>query len=134
MTPVNVKLDQREVDGLDAAISHGLANNRSDAIRIALKRQIRDWERQRIDEAWAKVVPSDDDEFGELNDSAKAGWSDLDSGTWLAPNRSAVKSGGQRQEQNRDLSWWSQGTPWIVCSAKSWFCRELQTSEAGPTK
>jgi Arc/MetJ-type ribon-helix-helix transcriptional regulator len=81
MTPVNVKLDQREVDGLDAAISHGLANNRSDAIRIALKRQIRDWERQRIDEAWAKVVPSDDDEFGELNDSAKAGWSDLDSGT-----------------------------------------------------
>ena len=79
MTPVNVKLEQREVDGLDAAISEGLATNRSEAIRIALKRQIRDWERQRIDAAWAKVLPLDEDEFGEFNNSAKAGWGDLDS-------------------------------------------------------
>jgi Arc/MetJ-type ribon-helix-helix transcriptional regulator len=78
MTPVNVKLEQREVDGLDAAISRGLATNRSEAIRIALKRQIRDWERQQIDAAWDKVLPLDDDEFGELNNSAKTGWGDLD--------------------------------------------------------
>ncbi len=78
MTPVNVKLEQREVDGLDAAISQGLAANRSEAIRIALKRQILDWERQRIDAAWDKVLPLDEDEFGELNASAKAGWGDLD--------------------------------------------------------
>jgi Arc/MetJ-type ribon-helix-helix transcriptional regulator len=81
MTPVNVKLEQREVDGLDAAISQGLATTRSEAIRIALKRQILDWERQRIDAAWAKVLPLDDDEFGELNTSAKTGWGDLDSGS-----------------------------------------------------
>ena len=78
MTPVNVKLEQREVDGLDAAISLGLATNRSDAIRIALKRQILEWQRERIDTAWAKVLPLDEDEFGELNTSAKAGWGDLD--------------------------------------------------------
>ncbi len=78
MTPVNVKLEQREVDGLDAAISQGLATNRSEAIRIALKRQILEWERQRIDAAWAKVLPLDDDEFSELNHSAKSGWGDLD--------------------------------------------------------
>ena len=78
MTPVNVKLEQREVDGLATAISQGLAANRSEAIRIALKRQILDWERQRIDAAWDEVLPLDEDEFGELNASAKAGWGDLD--------------------------------------------------------
>jgi hypothetical protein len=36
------------------------------------------WERQRIDAAWDKVLPLDEDEFGELNASAKAGWGDLD--------------------------------------------------------
>jgi Arc/MetJ-type ribon-helix-helix transcriptional regulator len=78
MTPVNVKLEQREVEGLDIAIAQGLAANRSEAIRIALKRQIRDWERQRIDAAWAKVLPLDHDKFSEMNSAAKAGWSDLD--------------------------------------------------------
>lgn len=78
MTPVNVKLEQREVDGLDAAISQGLAANRSEAIRIALKRQIRDWQRQKLDDAWAKVLPTNEDEFSEMNNAAKAGWADLD--------------------------------------------------------
>jgi Arc/MetJ-type ribon-helix-helix transcriptional regulator len=78
MTPVNVKLEKREVEGLDAAISQGLATNRSDAIRIALKRQIHDWERKRLDAAWARVLLADGDEFGELNNSAKSGWTDLD--------------------------------------------------------
>jgi Arc/MetJ-type ribon-helix-helix transcriptional regulator len=81
MSPVNVKLDEHEVLGLDAAVLEGRALNRSDAIRIALKQQLRIWEQERWDDAWNAVVPDPSgefDEFDELNTRARKGWDDME--------------------------------------------------------
>ena len=80
MSAVNVKMDDHELKRLDAAISVGMALNRSDAIRIALRRLIEEWDRQRWDDAWSKAVPEAVDEFASLNDRAAGGWSELDGG------------------------------------------------------
>lgn len=79
MSPLNVKLDDREVARLDEAIARGFAVNRSDAMRIALRRQLLAWDRQAWDDAWARAVPDESDEFADLNVRAVSGWADLDS-------------------------------------------------------
>jgi Arc/MetJ-type ribon-helix-helix transcriptional regulator len=78
MSPLNVKLDDREVARLDDAIARGFAANRSDAMRIALRSQLLAWDRQVWDDAWARAVPDESDEFAELNSRAVSGWADLD--------------------------------------------------------
>lgn len=78
MPPLNVKLDDRDIERLDDAIERGCAANRSDALRIALRAQLREWDRQAWDEAWARAVPDEADEFGDLSTRAVAGWIDLD--------------------------------------------------------
>lgn len=75
---MNVKLDDRDVVRLDDAIARGLAANRSDAIRTALRRQLIEWDNKAWDDAWALAVPDDPDEFAELNSRSIAGWADLD--------------------------------------------------------
>jgi Arc/MetJ-type ribon-helix-helix transcriptional regulator len=78
MSPVNVKLDDQDVVRLDQAIARGHAANRSDAIRLALRRQLSEWDRKVWDDAWAKAVPDEVDEFADLNRQSIAGWADLD--------------------------------------------------------
>jgi Arc/MetJ-type ribon-helix-helix transcriptional regulator len=78
MSPLNVKLDDREVARLDDAIARGFAANRSDAMRIALRSQLLAWDRQVWDDAWARAVPDESDEFAELNSRAVSGWAELD--------------------------------------------------------
>ncbi len=78
MSPVNVKLDDRDVARLDEAVVRGLAANRSDAVRIALRRQLLEWDRQAWDDAWSCAVPDEADEFVDLNARAVGGWADLD--------------------------------------------------------
>ena len=75
---MNVKLDDRDVVRLDDAIARGLAANRSDAIRTALRRQLIERDNKSWDDAWARAVPDDPDEFAELNSRTIAGWADLD--------------------------------------------------------
>lgn len=78
MSALNVKLDDRDVERLDGAIARGLASNRSDALRIALRRQLLEWDHQAWDDAWARAVPDTQDEFADFNRQTIAGWSDLD--------------------------------------------------------
>ncbi len=81
MSPLNVKLDDREVARLDEAIARGFAANRSDAMRIALRSQLLAWDRQAWDDAWAQAVPGEldgPDEFADQNAGAVSGWGDLD--------------------------------------------------------
>lgn len=81
MSPLNVKLDDRDVARLDEAIARGQAANRSDAMRIALRNQLLTWDRQAWDDAWARAVPGEideTDEFADVNSRATAGWADLD--------------------------------------------------------
>ena len=78
MSPLNVKLDDREVARLDEAIARGFAANRSDAMRIALRSQLLAWDRQAWDDAWAQAVPDKSDEFADLHASAVDRWADLD--------------------------------------------------------
>lgn len=78
MPPVNVKLDDRDMARLDEAIARGLAANRSDAVRIALRRQLIEWDRKAWDDAWSRVLPDESDEFADLNAQAVVGWADLD--------------------------------------------------------
>jgi Arc/MetJ-type ribon-helix-helix transcriptional regulator len=78
MSPLNVKLDDRDVARLDQAIAAGLAANRSDAVRIALRRQLVEWDRKAWDDAWSRALPDESDEFVDLNARAVAGWVDLD--------------------------------------------------------
>jgi Arc/MetJ-type ribon-helix-helix transcriptional regulator len=78
MSALNVKLDDRDVARLDGAISLGLAANRSDAVRIALRRQLIEWDRRAWDDAWSRAVADESDEFVDLNTRAVAGWADLD--------------------------------------------------------
>jgi Arc/MetJ-type ribon-helix-helix transcriptional regulator len=79
MSPLNVKLDDRDVARLDEAIERGFAANRSDAMRIALRSQLLAWDRQAWDDAWARAVPDQSDEFADLNARAVSGWAGLDS-------------------------------------------------------
>ncbi len=78
MPPVNVKLDDRDMARLDEVIARGLAANRSDAVRIALRRQLIEWDRKAWDDAWSRVLPDESDEFVDLNAQAVVGWADLD--------------------------------------------------------
>lgn len=78
MSALNVKLDDRDVARLDEAISRGLATNRSDAIRIALRSQLIQWDRQAWDDAWSRALPDETDEFADLNARAVVGWADLE--------------------------------------------------------
>jgi Arc/MetJ-type ribon-helix-helix transcriptional regulator len=81
MSPLNVKLEDREVARLDEAIARGFAANRSDALRIALRSQLLAWDRQAWDDAWARALPDQSDlpdEFADQNASAVSGWADLD--------------------------------------------------------
>jgi Arc/MetJ-type ribon-helix-helix transcriptional regulator len=78
MAALNVKLDDRDVARLDEAIALGLAANRSDAMRIALRRQLVEWDRKSWDDAWARAVVDELDEFVDLNTRAVAGWAELD--------------------------------------------------------
>ena len=78
MPPVNVKLDDRDMARLDEVIARGLAANRSDAVRIALRRQLIEWDRKIWDDAWSRVLPDESDEFVDLNAQAVVGWADLD--------------------------------------------------------
>lgn len=78
MSPLNVKLDDRDVARLDEAIGRGFAANRSHAMRIALRSQLLAWDRQAWDDAWARAVPDESNEFADQNLRAVAGWVDLD--------------------------------------------------------
>jgi Arc/MetJ-type ribon-helix-helix transcriptional regulator len=78
MLPLNVKLEDRDVARLDEAIGRGLAANRSDAMRIALRRQLIEWDRKAWDDAWSRALPDEADEFVDLNDRAVTAWADLD--------------------------------------------------------
>jgi Arc/MetJ-type ribon-helix-helix transcriptional regulator len=81
MSPLNVKLEDRDVARLDDAIARGFAVNRSDAMRIALRSQLHAWDQQAWDDAWARAVPDESDssdEFADLNARAVSGWADLD--------------------------------------------------------
>lgn len=78
MSALNVRLDDRDVARLDQAIARGLAANRSDAIRIALRSQLMQWDREAWDDAWSCALPDETDEFADLNARAFAGWADLD--------------------------------------------------------
>ena len=82
MSALNVKLDDRDVARLDEAISRGLATNRSDAIRIALRSQLIQWDRQAWDDAWSRALPDETDEFADLNARAVVGWADLEGDAW----------------------------------------------------
>ncbi len=78
MSPVNVKLDDRDMARVDEVIARGFAANRSDAIRIALRRQLIEWDRQTWDDAWSRALPDEADEFVDLSARAVAGWAELD--------------------------------------------------------
>lgn len=79
MSPLNVKLEDRDIARLDEAIARGFAANRSDAMRIALRGQLLAWDRQAWDDAWAQAVPSELDEFTDQNARTVGAWTDLDS-------------------------------------------------------
>jgi Arc/MetJ-type ribon-helix-helix transcriptional regulator len=81
MTPVNVKLDDLDIEKLDSAIASGFATNRSSVIRLALQRQFEEWERAAWDDGWAKVAAAAQspapDEFSDMNKQATAAWDQL---------------------------------------------------------
>lgn len=78
MSPLNVKLEDRDMARLDEAIARGFAANRSDAMRIALRGQLLAWDRQQWDDAWAQAVPTEPDEFTDQNRRTVSSWADMD--------------------------------------------------------
>lgn len=78
MQPVNVKLADDRLRRLDAGIAQGRAANRSDALREALDRLLREWDREAWNDAWALAIPDTEDEFISYRSLAIKGWDELD--------------------------------------------------------
>lgn len=78
MSPVNVKLPEKQLRRLDAGIASGRAGNRSEALRIALDRLLDEWDRQAWSDAWERVIPAEEDEFADIQAMVIDRWADLD--------------------------------------------------------